>query len=157
MSDAKSHQSSETTDQTLQRFMGYHLKRAFNVVQADLTRTLAPFELRMLTCTALLLIVDNPGISQSRLADAMDVERPNLVVIVDELEQRDLIMRERVPTDRRVYALRATLRGRRLATSAVEAVTKHEELLFQGIDKDTREQVVTALKLIRARGGKDTA
>lgn len=140
------------SDETLQRFVGYHLKRAFNVVQADLTQTLKPFELRMLTYSALVLIVDNPGLSQSQLADAMDIERPNLVVIVDELEQRELIMRERVPTDRRAYALRATLKGQRLFKRAVDAVAEHEAALFKGIDQQTRETIVSALRLIRSRG-----
>ena len=42
------------SDATLRKFVGYHMKRAFNVVQADLTETLKPFELRMLTYTALV-------------------------------------------------------------------------------------------------------
>lgn len=88
------------SDTTLRSFVGYRMKRAFNVVQDDLTATLRPFDLRMLTYTALVLIVDNPGLRQSQLADAMDIERPNLVVIIDELERRELIVRDRVPTDR---------------------------------------------------------
>ena len=140
-------------DDTLRGFVGYHMKRAFNVVQADLTKTLQPFELRMLTYTALVLIVDNPGLSQSQLAHAMDVERPNLVVIVDELEQRDLITRNRVPTDRRAYALLATLKGQRLCKRAVKAVVAHEDRLFHGVDAQTRETVVAALQLIQSREG----
>jgi len=144
----------QVSDATLQRFLGYHMKRAFNVVQADLTRTLKPYDLRMLTYTALVLIVDNPGLSQSQLADAMDVERPNLVVIVDELEQRNLILRERAPSDRRAYALRATQKGQHLFRRAVDAVERHEAALFLGIDDSARAGIVAALKLIRSRGGR---
>ena len=79
-----------------------------------------------MTYTALVLIVDNPGLRQSQLAAAMDVERPNMVVIVDELEGRELIVRERAPTDGRAYALKATLAGRQLYEKAVAAVTAHE-------------------------------
>ncbi len=135
-------------DETLRNFIGYHMKRAFNVVQADLAQTLKPFDLRMLTYTALVLIVDNPGLRQSQLADAMDIERPNLVVIIDELERRELINRERVPTDRRAYALKATLTGRRLYEKAVAAVTAHEAVLLGEIDETTRATVIAALKQI---------
>lgn len=83
----------------------------------------------------------------------MDVERPNLVVIVDELEQRDLIQRSRVPTDRRTYALHATSAGQKLFRRAVKAVRVHEEALFHGIDAQTREAILTALQMIRRRGG----
>lgn len=143
----------EANDETLQRFVGYHLKRAFNVVQSDLTETLKPFELRMLTYSALVLIVDNPGLSQSQLADAMDIERPNLVVIIDELEQRELIMRDRVPTDRRAYALRATLKGQRLFKRTVKAVAAHEAALLKGIDEQTQKTLLSALMLIQSRRG----
>lgn len=132
-------------DETLRHFLGYHMKRAFNVIQADLTQTLKPFQLRMLTYTALVLITDNPGLSQSQLADAMDIERPNLVVIIDQLEQRELIVRDRVQTDRRAYALRVTLAGRRLCKKAIAACKAHEEQLLAGLDDATRDNLVTAM------------
>jgi len=137
------------SDETLRRFLGYHMKRAFNVVQADLTATLKPFDLRMLTYTALVLICDNPGLSQAQLASAMDIERPNLVVIIDELERRELINRNRVPTDRRAYALIPTLAGRRLCDQAVNAVEAHEAKLFAGLDKDMRAAMVAILSKVR--------
>ncbi len=153
MSDtaSKSHLPAEivrVNDETLRNFVGYHMKRAFNVVQADLTRTLKPFDLRMLTYTALILIVDNPGLRQSQLADAMDIERPNLVVIVDELERRELITRDRSEHDRRAYSLKATLAGRQLCEKAVEAVKAHEERLLRGIDEIVRSEMLKAMRLI---------
>ncbi|GGE38324.1 MarR family winged helix-turn-helix transcriptional regulator [Actibacterium pelagium] len=141
------------SDATLRNFLGYHMKRAFNVIQSDLTQTLKPFDLRMLTYTALVLIVDNPGLRQSQLAEAMDIERPNLVVIIDELERRELIVRDRVPTDRRAYALKATLAGRQLYDRAVAAVTAHEERLLTGLDQDTRAIVIAAMKIVERSFG----
>ena len=137
-------------DPTLNRFMGYHMKRAFNVVQSDLGKTLKPLDLRMLTFTALSLIRDNPGLSQSQLADAMDIERPNMVVIIDELERRDLIRRDRVPTDRRAYALTITLAGRRLCDRAIAAIEAHEARVFAGLDPDTRALMIGGLSQIRS-------
>jgi DNA-binding MarR family transcriptional regulator len=139
---------STVSDATLRNFLGYHMKRAFNVIQSDLTQTLKQFDLRMLTYTALVLIVDNPGLRQSQLAEAMDIERPNLVVIIDELERRELIVRDRVPTDRRAYALKATLAGRQLYDKAVDAVTTHENQLLKGLDAETRATVIAAMKIV---------
>lgn len=142
----------QASDITLDQLVGYHMKRAFNVVQADLTRTLKPFDLRMLTYSALALITDNPGLRQSQLAGAMDVERPNLVVILDQLEQRDLILRKPVPSDRRAQALHVTLKGQRLFARALAAVTAHEHALLQDIDPDTQATVIAALRQIQAKG-----
>jgi DNA-binding MarR family transcriptional regulator len=143
------------SDETLRGFVGYHMKRAFNVVQADLAATLKPFDLRMITYSALVLIVDNPGLRQSQLADAMDIERPNLVVIIDELERRDLILREKVPTDRRAYALVPTLAGRQLCSRAIDAVKSHEARLLQGVGMTEFAQVLDVLRRIEAKGAKE--
>ncbi len=132
-------------DTTLKQFIGYHLKRTTNIMLADLANTLAPYELRMLTYTALVLIVDNPGIRQYQLADAMDIERPNLVVIVDELEQRELIVRDRVPTDRRAYALQPTLAGKRLYKKATKSVKEQDQILFKDISQGDQKKIVEAL------------
>ncbi len=143
-------QTTKISEETLQRFLGYHMKRAFNVVQADLTLVLKPLGLRMLTYTALVLICDNPGLSQTQLAEAMDIERPNLVVIIDELERLGLIVRDRVPTDRRLYALNPTLAGVEVRDQAVAADEAHEAQLFGQIDDATREALVAALSSVRA-------
>ncbi|CTQ55929.1 Transcriptional regulator SlyA [Roseibium album] len=133
-------------DKTLRAFHGYQMKRTFNVIQSDLSRTLKPFDLRMLTYSALVLIVDNPGLRQSQLAEAMDIERPNLVLIVDELERRDLIIRDRLPNDRRAYALKVTLAGRQLYQKTIAAVKAHEEMLLEGIGDDA---LATAMDVMR--------
>ena len=39
----------KVNDETLRAHVGYHMKRAFNTVQTDVNRVLAPFGLRMVT------------------------------------------------------------------------------------------------------------
>ena len=143
---------SDVDDAALRQFVGYNMKRAFNVVQADLTQTLKPLGLRMLTYTALVLIVENPGLSQSQLAAAMDVERPNLVEIIDELEQRALVLRRRVPADRRIYALTATPEGIQLCQKALAADKAHEARLFEEIPSQTIETMIETMQTVRTRG-----
>jgi len=136
------------SDATLRGLVGYNMKRAFMVIRADLARTLEPFELRMMTFTALTLVADNPGLSQSQLAEAMQVERPNLVVIVDELETRGLITRDRVPTDRRAYALRITADGARLLANATRAVAEHENHMMGRLSDAEEAALIATLNRI---------
>jgi DNA-binding MarR family transcriptional regulator len=139
---------SGVSDETLRGFAGYNMKRTFNVVQADLARTLEPFGLRMITFTALILIVDNPDLSQTQLAGALAVERSNLVTIVDDLEANGWITRNPALNDRRSHALRATLAGKRLCENAVDAARAHEEKLLSGLDADERAALISALQKI---------
>jgi DNA-binding MarR family transcriptional regulator len=118
------------SDGGLEQFTGYLMKRAFNVVQADLTRVLEPFGLRMLSFSTLMVVIDHPDITQTQLAQALSVERSNIVVLLDALEEAGLLSRNPVPNNRRAYALRATLAGQRLADRARKAVAEHEARLF---------------------------
>ena len=137
-------------DATLRRFSGYNMKRAFNTVQTDVNRVLAPFGLRMVTFSALVIIVDNPGLRQSQLADALSVERPNLVLIVDDLERRGLISRNPSPKDRRAYALNPTDDGAKLYRAAVAAVGDHDAWITRHLSDAERATLIPVLQRIEA-------
>jgi DNA-binding MarR family transcriptional regulator len=124
------------------------MNRAYHVIQSDLVSALKPFDLRLVTFSALVIIRDNAGLRQSQLADVLEIERPNLVVIVDELEQRDLIVRDRAVNDRRAYALRVTDEGEALCGKALLAVKEHEEKLCTGMTPEQRATVLDAMKSI---------
>lgn len=138
------------SDRTLAGFVGYRMKRAMTAVLADLARTLAPFELRMITYSALAVVVDNPGVRQFQLAESLSIERSNLVLVIDELESRELIRRDKVPNDRRAYALKATIRGRRLFERATEAIRAHETRYLAGLGAEEREALAASLLAIEA-------
>lgn len=143
------------SDTSLRCFAGYALKRAFNNVQADVNATLAPLGLRMFSFSALAVIADNPGLRQSQLARALSVERPNLVVLLDDLEQRGLISRDRVPSDRRAYALRLTDQGDRLYADAHRAVQAHDARMTRAISRAERTALIDTLARIEAADKKE--
>ncbi len=143
----------DVSDKTLRGFVGYQTKRTFNVIQADLNETLSAFDLRMVSFSVLVMIIDNNGIRQSQIADALSIEAPNLVVALDGLERRDLIIRERLATDRRVWLIQATLAGRRLCEKAVRAVQKHERQILGDTDAQSLVTLMEVLKKIEIAGG----
>jgi DNA-binding MarR family transcriptional regulator len=136
------------SDASLRCFSGYALKRAFNTVQADVNATLAPLGLRMLSFSALTVIAGNPGLRQSQLAAALSIERPNLVIVLDDLEQRGLVSRDRIATDRRAYALRLTTDGEQLYDQAKEAVQAHEARMTQALTPAQRLTMIDLLHRI---------
>ena len=139
-------------DDALRLFVGYQMKRAFNVMKADLARVLEPSGLRMTTYSALVLIDSNPRIRQSELAQMLAMERPNMVLVLDDLEQGGWITRERVETDRRAYALMATLAGKRLCAKLKAANLKAEESRLQHLTSDERRSLTLALAGLEGRG-----
>jgi len=139
-------------DATLRGFTGYALKRAFNAIQADLNATLAPMGLRMITFSALAVIRDAPGIRAAGLAAVLGLERPNLVLVLDELEAAGLITRTRARDDRRAYELKVTPAGRRLAETATRAVAAHDARMTTGLSEPERQAVLGALWRIQSNG-----
>jgi DNA-binding MarR family transcriptional regulator len=120
-------------------FIGYGLKRAYLNFQSDFIDSVAHLGLRPGQFAALSIIIDNPDISQSRLARALEIERSGVVLIVDDLEGRDLISRNKVPGDRRSYALRATSQGEALRDEAVVVIGRHEDRLLANLSATERK------------------
>ncbi len=145
---------SRISDTPLITLVGYHLKRASDTFQAELRDTLEPFGLRMLSYYTLAMIHENSGLNQTQLARLLDIERPNLVAIIDLLENRKLIRREQVQEDRRAYALNITNAGRKLFDQVQTAVYAHEHRLLEGVDAKLLPELIKALRTIETNASK---
>lgn len=120
------------SDALLQQFVGYNMKRAYMRIQDHMTETLAPMGLRIGTFSALAVLIDSPGISQTQLSQVLNIKRSGVVVVVDELERAGVIERKPVPGDRRAYSLMVTAAGKHLWHKAEDLVKRHEKQLMAG-------------------------
>ncbi len=141
--------SLETSD--LEDLIGYNLKRAYIIVQADFRRALGEDGMSPRVFSALSLCVRYPNITQSELARMMGIERSGLVAIVDELEAKSHLVRAPVPGDRRVQALVPTDAGRAAYTVAIKVVRAHEDRLFIDMNVEEKETLLALLKKIRTQ------
>ena len=129
--------------------VGYNIKRAYMYMHRDFKATLDELALTQRTFSVLSIVVANPDISQSAVTAALAIERSGTVVIVDELEGRDLIQREKVPGDRRAYALRATLKGHDFYAKDLAAVHRHEERVLGSMNSEERQTLITLLQRVQ--------
>ncbi len=139
----------EIESSDLEDLIGYNLKRAYVIVQADFRDALGEDGLSARVFSALSLTVKYPNITQSELARMMGIERSGLVAIVDELEERGYLQRAPVPGDRRVQALVPTDGGRQAYATAIKVVRGHENRLFEGMTEEEKSTLLTLLKKIR--------
>jgi DNA-binding MarR family transcriptional regulator len=140
----------EPREGALRGFVGYNIKRAYMVLHSDAQTVLAELGLRVLSFSCLSVIVRDPGIAPSVLAERLSMERSNAVVVIDELETRELISRAQSKTDRRRFALSATVRGRRLHDTAVAALRRSEDRLLARLTADERALLVSMMERIEA-------
>ncbi|MCO6384056.1 MAG: MarR family transcriptional regulator [Vannielia sp.] len=144
----------DPSDEGLRGHVGYNMKRAFHMIQIDVNATLAAYGLRMVTFSALVVVAENPGLRQSQLAEILAIERPNLVVILDELEQAGMLTRDRAPDDRRAYALHVTAQGLAVVEEARLAVQEHDRRMTEGLSEAELNLLISALRRIE-RNGRD--
>lgn len=133
----------------LDDLIGYNLKRAYMVVQADFRHALGQDGLSPRVFSALSLTIQMPNITQSSLARELGIERSGLVAIVDELESRQYLVRTAVPGDRRVQALVPTEAGRKAYADAAATVRAHEARLLSSLTPDDRDNLMRLLQKIR--------
>ncbi|MFT6451802.1 MAG: DNA-binding MarR family transcriptional regulator [Halocynthiibacter sp.] len=130
--------------------VGYNLKRAYMLIHGDFRATLEALNVSQRTFSVLSVVVENPDISQSDVARALGIERSGTVVIVDELENRDMIERNKVPGDRRAYALRVTKVGQAAYREALAIVQAHEDTFLSNFSE--KERTVLRELLSRIHG-----
>lgn len=133
--------------------VGYALKRAYIRVHGAAQSALAEHDLRVLSFSALSMIMDNPDILASELADLLQMERSNLVALIDELERRGLITRTRLSTDRRRYALNSTAGGATLRDAAASDVEKAEAEVLRALTPDEFRTFMDLLRKIEQGRG----
>jgi DNA-binding MarR family transcriptional regulator len=96
----------------------------------------------------LVVIEANPGLKQSQLAQAAQLDRSSLVPALDKLEARGLVMRRASEEDRRVNGLWLTAAGASLLKKLKQRVTRHEQRLMRDLSTAEREQLVQLLNRI---------
>jgi DNA-binding MarR family transcriptional regulator len=107
--------------------LGFHLRRAQVALFRHFARTVgATTDITPGLFGMLQVIAANPGLAQSRLAEAMEVERSTIVKVVDQLEARGLIERVASAVDRRSHCLELTESGRAELARMERLVIAHE-------------------------------
>lgn len=125
--------------------VGYAMRRKQVAVFADFIATLGELGLRPAQFSVLLLIDRNPGRRQSEIAEALGIQRPNFVAMMDEMDRRGLTRRLTSEADRRSYVLELTAPGRALLERATALVREHEARITRDLSRDEVDLLLSLL------------
>ena len=145
------HRGDSADKSDLEAFIGYNLKRAYMIVQADFRAAQGVGGLSARAFSALSMVVQFPEITQSALARSLGIERSGLVAVVDDVEARGFVSRAPVSGDLRVQALVPSSAGRAAYADALDRVRAHERDLLSHFSEDERTILLGLLRKIRAR------
>ena len=133
----------------LPEFLGYHIRMAQIGIFRDFARNLDEYAISPTLFGSLVIIQMNPGIKQSELAEAVQLDRSSVVPMIDRLEKKGYVVREKPGNDRRSNALSLTSKGEQLLGKIVPLVREHEKRLTGALTNEEESQLVKLLgKLI---------
>ena len=135
---------------SLPDLVGYHLRMAQVMAFRDFDRELSDIDITPAIFGVLEILRQNKGLTQTRLATAIGLDRSSLVPLLDKLQKRKLVQREASLTDRRSNHLHLTAGGEQLLVEAERRVRLHEKRILLHLTKsETRQLIQLLTKLAR--------
>lgn len=137
--------------------IGFHLRRAQTASFQAFARRVGRTDLSPGTFALLTLIQHNPGISQTALSHADGRDKSSLTPALNALARRGLILRQRLPRNRRTYALSLTPAGGRVLAALSRHAEAHDRDLDRIVGQTRKAELVRLLRRIAGELAGDAA
>ncbi len=112
----------------LDELLGYRLRRAHGAMHRNFVSTVfSELDLTQKQTATLWLINNNPGVSQVSVAAALGMDRASMMAVINRLQRRGLVIRNRSNADRRRQELHLTLDGQVRLRKAKARIARHEQ------------------------------
>jgi|tagenome__1003787_1003787.scaffolds.fasta_scaffold20245809_1 DNA-binding MarR family transcriptional regulator len=126
--------------------IGYQLRLAQRAIFADFADTVGESGISPGLFGILVIIGENPGLTQQALANAAHLDRSTVVTVIDKLEARGLVKRH--AADRRSNGLFLADEGAALLRKLKRKVASHERRVVRELSERERVQLVSLLQRI---------
>lgn len=130
--------------------LGYQLRKAQVAAYQNFAEVLDSQNISPGQVGVLLLVRANPGVNQTRVGNALGIDRSTLVAVIDRLEERALIARTPSPKDRRSHALMLTPAGEAYLETMLPRLREHERQIATGLSDDERRTLIALLSRVGA-------
>jgi DNA-binding MarR family transcriptional regulator len=128
--------------------LGFHIRLAHGTVYRHFTETFSDIEMTQKQVSVLWLVDDHPGIAQTDLALRLRMDRATTMAIINRLQARHFLRRDKSPTDGRKQALFIEHDGATALAKAKKAVLAHEKWLKSRFAKKEITQLIEMLARI---------
>jgi DNA-binding MarR family transcriptional regulator len=128
--------------------VGFLLSQVGALAAARFAERLADLDLQPGDVGILRLIAVDPGLSQQALAGKLGVVPSRVVALIDDLQKKGLVMRERSVKDRRNHELQLTDSGKGVMAQMREIGAANEEDVVHALSASERRTLGTLLAKI---------
>jgi DNA-binding MarR family transcriptional regulator len=120
--------------------MGYRIKLLSQLLARRFQERLEPFGLTIFHWIVLCCLWEEDGLAISSIADKLQQVGGTLTGVLDRMESRGLVRRERDQNDRRVWRIWLTNAGRELEGTLPPIAIELREQAMQGVEIADRER-----------------
>ncbi len=142
----------EPNQSALLELVGYNCRRAYVQIHKTFLERMAGYQLRPVEFSVLAVLRANPLLTQKQLSRALNVSPPNLAVLLDRLQARGLLTRERNPLDGRSQVLSLTDGGRQMVIKAERTAQALELEATSMLSDSERRTLIRLLQKIYRDG-----
>jgi len=130
----------------LREVLGFHVTLANITTVALFERHVGqPFQLRKAEFSLLMLLLANGPTAAKRLAHTLRLSAPNLTMLIDRMQDKHWLRRERNPADRRSQLIVLTADGQALARRTQAATKTMEASLERRLSRAERAILIELL------------
>lgn len=132
-----------------ERGIGFLLTEVSHLLRKVIDRRLQPQGLTRAQWAVLASLASGEGITQSELADQLEIEKSTAGRLIDHMEENGWVERRPVPGDRRSWGIYLTAKARPLITRIEEIVLKTREEALRGLSEQEKRIVSAAVERIK--------
>jgi DNA-binding MarR family transcriptional regulator len=129
----------------LDMVVGFHMRKAILKAQSTFSK-IAGRQLMTGQWAVMVIIHDNPGRTQTAIAEAAGLDRSSLVPILNKLEKNGIIVREAVAGDKRAYAIQLTEKGESELDALNVDEKQIENAVIEGLGVEDHAKLIDLLK-----------
>jgi MarR family transcriptional regulator for hemolysin len=136
----------------LRDVLGFHITLANIATVALFERHVGgPFNLRKAEFSLLMLLLANGATPAKHLARTLRLSSPNLTMLIDRMQAKHWLRRERNPADRRSQMIVLSAEGLALARRAQAAAKTMENGLLRRLSRAERAMLIELLSKVAGR------
>ena len=130
--------------------IGFLVTDTARLLRKLVDRRLQPFGLTRAQWAVLAALANRDGLSQSELADELEIEKSTTGRLIDHVQARGWVERRPIPNDRRLWGVYLTDDARPLIDNVKQIVIETRAEMFEGLSAEEQLQITETLRSVKA-------
>lgn len=130
--------------------IGFLLTDTARLLRKLIDRRLQRFGLTRAQWSVLAILANRDGLSQSELADELEIERSTAGRLIDHVERNGWIERRPIPGDRRQWGVCLTPQSRPLISDVTKIILETRAEMLHGLSAQQQSEIIIAMLRVKA-------